>query len=134
MKDSKKKILVNFIAGLIMVATVVVINWEREFSWVHKLCDGCFVAGVLLAGMGGLRFARNKGTFDVMSYSVSSVLHTTFSFLRPQNQLGDREESFLDWRDRKQAARKPAGDLLIPGGVFLAVAVVLLIVYVLTEG
>ncbi len=127
------KVLVNVIVGAIVAAAVIALNWERELSWSHRLCDGCLTAGTLLAGVGGLKFIRNQGAFDVMGYSMATAIHGWLPMLRPQNQLGDREEPFEDYRERKQAQRKPAADLLISGGIYMALAVVLLVIYLLTR-
>lgn len=133
MSDLKKKVLADLVFGLLIVAFVLFMYRNEGHSLLHLLLDGFTAAGVLIGGLGGLKFVRNQGAFDVMSYGVSNTLHTTLPFLKSQDRLDDQEESFSDYRKRKSAARKPAWDMLITGGIFLAIALVLLVIYLATE-
>lgn len=134
MKDLQKGLLIDTIMGFVMTAGVVALNWSTGHSFVHLLCDGFSAAGVLLAGMGGLKLVRNKGAFDMMAYGVTSVLHTAIPWTKSTNQLEGREESFADYQARKTEARKPAADLLISGAFFLVLAFIMLAIYMATEG
>ena len=128
------RLLIDLIMGLVMAIGVVVLNWNNNYPMAHLLCDGFFAAGVLLMGMGGIKQIRNKGIFDVMGYGISSALHTAIPFTRPAEQLGQREERFEDYQARKSENRKPAGDLLVSGAIFLGLAFVMLAIYLATEG
>lgn len=124
----KKKVIINLVMGFVMAVGVFFLYWEDERSLLHRLCDGCFVSGVLLLGMGGLKWARNAGTFDMMSYGISSALHMTFPWIEQERKDAD----FVAYKERKKEERKPAGDLLIAGAVYLVLAVIFLILYQLT--
>lgn len=124
----KKKVIINLVVGLVMAVVVFFLNWETDRTLFHRLCDSCFVAGVMLMGVGGLKWARNAGAFDMMSYGLSSALDMTFPWIKREHKDAD----FVAYKERKQEERKPASDLLIAGAVYLALAVIFLILYQLT--
>lgn len=136
------------IVGLVIAVGVILAKWPMaleivtengkkslSFSWPHEesiayiLSDGFFVAGVLVFGMGALKFLRNKGAFDIMSYGVSYVIYSTIPALSINRPEELRNEDFYDYTQRKQAERKPAGDILIAGGVYLLLSAIMLVVY-----
>lgn len=131
MDDNLKKICIWLGLGLAVTAGVAYLDWTRGYAVIHMLCDGFFVTAVLFLGMGGLKFFRNKGTFDVMSYSVSSVFQLHFPFVKMDSPLNARQEDFADYKERKKAKRKPASDLLWAGLVYLVLALIMLVVYLL---
>lgn len=150
MSERKKGILINFVLGLILAVVVIFIKWPVEktteivdgvekscWSWYpeislfHKLSDGFFVSGVLIFGIGALKFFRNKGTFDILSYGVSSVIYTAIPML-DRRKPERRNEDFYGYTQRKQEERKPASELLIAGGVYLALAALMLVLYSIT--
>lgn len=123
--------LKNLIAGLILAAIVILVNLGVEYSWVHRLCDGFFVAGLLLLCVGGLKFARNAGTFDMMTFGIRSALHITFPWMKSHSPLEQREEDFVAYKERKKEKRKPARTLVLTGLLYLGVAAVLFVFYLL---
>ena len=72
--------------------------------------------------------ARNKGIFDMMEYSVSSVFRLKF----PGFSIGrarEDEEDFIAFRDRKASVRRSASGFLISGGIYMILAVLFMILY-----
>ena len=128
MTDRQKGFLMFLILGAGMAAAVIALNWGQDYSWSHRLCDGFFTAAVLLLGFGGLKYARNKGTFDVMSYGMISAFHLHF----PGAKGIRGEEDFVTYRERKQAERKSPAEILMAGLVYLVLAFLMLLVYELT--
>ncbi len=134
--DIKKRIVVNLITGLIVCAALFAYETASEdlsYTIIHRLCDASFVAAVLLMGVGGLKFCRNGGTFDIMSFGIKSVVDVTYPWLfhHPRENHG---EKFVDYKERKRGERRGASDLLISGAVFLAAAIIFLIIWMATEG
>lgn len=121
-------------SGAVIATAVAILGWTRGHSLLRVLCDGCFVAAVMLLGSGGLKFARNQGTFDMMTYSLKSVFHLHYPFSKMNSPLEEREEDFMDYKERKRAARKPASELLWSGLAYLAASAVFLVIYLLTAG
>ena len=126
MSRKTKSYLKNLSVGLAIGLAVYFANSQGLENLYGRLCDSCFVPGVLLVCYGGLVFCRNRGAFDTLSYGVSSVFRNHV----PGASIGDaRQEDFTTWRDRKSAKRKsPAGSLLA-GITFLVPAVIFLILY-----
>lgn len=132
MSEKKKGTIIFLAIGLAIAIAVVALKWSADGTIIHKLCDGFFVSGVLLFGMGGLKFFRNKGAFDMITYGVASVLYITFPSLNEKRPMEQRNEDFYGYSQRKQEERKSADELLISGAVFLVLAVVMMVLYVIT--
>lgn len=133
MSERKRNILIDCLVGLTVCAAVVALRWSDTISVLHQLCDGFFVAGVMLTGVGGLKFCGNRGAFDMMAYSVSYVFYLVFpgaNAKRPQEQ---QNEKYYDYVQRKQENRKPTGSMWLVGLAFLAVSVLLLVAYEITK-
>ena len=131
MSEKQKGILIHIGAGAVIAVAVAVLGWYRGHSALRMLCDGCFVAAVVLLGSGGLKFARNQGTFDMMTYSMKAVFHLHYPFSKMNSPLEEREEDFIDYKQRKQSKRKSSAELLWAGLGYLAAAVVFLVIYLL---
>ena len=126
MTQKRKDILVNLIVGLVVALAVTLLNPQMVDNLIQRICDGCFVAAVLLLGFGGLMFARNQGTFDMMTYSMASV----FRLHMPAASIGHaRDEDFATYKERKAQKRKSPAGSLIAGAVYLALSVILLVIY-----
>ena len=84
------------------------------------LSDGCFVAGLMLTGVGVLVWVSSTGFFDIFSYAMRSLL-VLFTPLRSP----EKHERFIDYKTRRAEKRRPAQwFLLIVGVVYLALAAV----------
>ena len=82
------------------------------------LCDGLFVPGILLTGIGLLILVAGEGFFDIMSYGVHSFL-VLFTPLRSP----EKHDRFIDYKTRRAEKRRPAQwFLLIVGVIYLALA------------
>ena len=124
MNEKCKVFLINFVSGAFVTVLVYWLNIERGYPLLHSLCNGFFVAAVMLLGVGGLRFVRNKGAFDVAGFGFSWVIRITFPF------LGDnKEEDIHGYRERKAQERKDAGGLLAAGTIYMALSVLALCLY-----
>ena len=130
MDKLKKPVLTNFVIGILIAVAVVAIEWQYGYPLIHLLSDGFFVAAVLLIGIGGIAAASNAGCFDMMGYSMRSLLGVVI----PASRMGDprEQESFLEYKERKSEKRKSPLPLLIAGGIHMVLAVIMLIIYSLT--
>ena len=124
MSDKCKEFLSHLILGAVITVSVYFLSAGRGYPVLHSLCDGFFVAAVLLLGVGGLRAIRNKGAFDVAGYGLSSAVLTAFPFLR-----GDKDEDIIEYRQRKTEKRKGAWGLLVAGAVYLMLSIIVLFLY-----
>ena len=134
MKQLHKAILIQLGIGAAITALAMAMNSSGDTSFVHRLCDGLFVAAVMLLGTGGLKWARNQGAFDMMSYGMQSALHMFFPFSQGHSPLDSGNEDFVAYQQRKREERKAPTDLLIAGAVYLVLSCLALAAYMLIEG
>ncbi len=114
--------------GLAAACWVFYLNAQGTDNLFARLCDGCFVAAVLLIGFGGLVFSRNHGAFDMITFGVQTV----FQIHMPWTSIGgalDKKETYAEYRERKAKERKPANECLLAGCIYLTLAVLFLILY-----
>lgn len=124
MNEKYKAFLIDLVSGAFVAALVYWLNTGQGYPLFHSLCNGFFVAAVMLFGVGGLKFVRNKGAFDVVGFGFSSVIKTTFPFLSD-----NKEEDIHEYRERKAEKRKDAGGLLAAGAIYMALSVLALGLY-----
>ena len=92
--------------------------------------DGCFVAAILIGGLGALTWISTTGIFDVFRYGFSSVITLFTPFRKPKDQM-----SFFDYKTYRAEKRKPARfELLAVGLFYFLLSVLLLAVYSSAEG
>lgn len=125
MSEKKKDLLANLLFGAVIAAAVFALNLSRDYEVTRCICDGFFVAAVMLLGIGGIRGVRNRGAFDVMGYGVKNALETALPFLRRDNE----KESIDDYRERKAEARKGSRGILLAGGVYFVLSLAALALY-----
>ena len=119
-----REFLINLAVGAVITGAVFALNLSREYGVLRSLCDGFFVAAVLLLGTGGIKAARNKGIFDVSGFGLRHVVDMTIPALRREEK-----EDLHQYRERKALERKSSVGLLLAGGVYLALSVIVLIIY-----
>lgn len=125
MTHGRKTFLVSLGVGLVIGIIVFFLNTQNMESLFGRLCDGCFVAAVMVLGAGGLKFASNKGAFDMMGYSLKSVFHIHL----PGTKTSNETEDFYDYTQRKAGKRRGASGILLAGLVYLVLASIFLILY-----
>lgn len=126
MKRTQKDFWISLAVGLLPVLAVWYFNASSGRSLAHLLCDCFFVAGVLVAGSGGLLFVRNQGMFDLMSFGVMMVLHIHWPWTAPRT-AEQGKETFAAYRERKREERRSPAGVLWAGAVYLALSVLMLV-------
>ena len=89
----------------------------------HILSDSFLVVGIVTTCIALLLFVGNEGTFDMISYG----LQTFFSFIK--KDMSRRYETFYDYRVAKQEKKLPFLFLLLCGGIFLLMSVLMYVGY-----
>lgn len=128
MSERKKRFLIDLGIGAILAGVIFLTEYLRARTLLVSLCNCFFVTAVLFLGIGGIKGVRNKGGFDVVGYGVKSTVETFIPFLRRHEK-----ETFMDYRDRKEASRKPADGLLFAGAVYLALSGIAQVIYSLNS-
>lgn len=133
----KKKIIlytVYFVVALAMVLLVcglrgILTEQKDKVTVIVALCDAFFVAGAMFLCFGGLAWASDKGAFDGLGYSFSSL----FNIHKPAGKglNWQKKETYQEYVERKHSPEKKKSQpfLFIVGAIFLVVAIILLIVY-----
>jgi hypothetical protein len=131
MTENRRALALNVLLGFIIAAAVVAIEYSYGYTLLRLLSDGFFTSTVLLLGMGGLTAARNAGMFDIMGFSVRSIV----GIVIPGSRIGDPHdgETLLEYKERKAENRKSPKSMLLAGLVHAAIMVVVLTIYLLTE-
>ena len=124
MSEKTRDFLINLGVGAAVSVAVFALNMSREFGALRSLCDGFFVAAVFLLGIGAIKAARNNGTFDVAGYGIRHVIDITI----PAFRRGEKED-MRQYQERKAMERKSSVGMLLAGLVYLALAVVALVIY-----
>ncbi len=114
--------------GAVIALAVALLNRSSEAGPLRLICDGCFVAGILVGGAGCLMLAGNEGVFDIFGFGVSFVLNLHWSglFHMPEER---RRESYADYKARKRSSPSAPGGVLLAGGIYLLLAAILLVIY-----
>ena len=127
MNPNTKSFFTAFAIGAVIAVVVCVIESAQSVGAAQLLCDGFFVAGVLIAGSGGLAFVRNQGMFDIFSFGVRSLFGVHFHWVDKEKE----KETYADYRERKSKNRKSPVGTLLAGAVYLGLSGILLIIYYL---
>ena len=129
MNEKLRDFLVNLATGAVIAVAVFALNMSREYGVLRCLCDGFFVAAVLLLGIGGIKAARNKGTFDVAGFGLRNVVDLTIPALRREEK-----EDLRQYQERKAMERKSSKGMLLAGLAHLVLAFLALALYELAGG
>ncbi len=128
MEKKTREFLVSLAVGAgITVIAVIVGFLDEKRTVLQILCDGFTVAGILLMCYAGLVWSRNEGTFDMISFGVSRITKFRYGKL----DEAERKETFYDYRKRKAATRQDAIPTLKAGAVYMALALVFLVLFFL---
>ena len=131
MKTTRKDLVLSIVIGLAIASFVVSLSADRGFTLVHRLSDGCFSAGVILCGMGGLVFCANKGFFNAIGFSASYAGKMITGWGKDPSERG--HDAYYNYCMRQaEKGPKPFAHLRIGGAVYLVAAVLFLVVYLMT--
>lgn len=115
------------IAILIMFAVYRVHTYaptaENAKNIMKILSDSFFVPGVILSGVGLIIFASNGGAFDILAFAFIRF----FDLLR--KDVKGKYKDYYEYRQAKKDRHTKMFFMLAVGLVFIAIAVVFLIVY-----
>lgn len=128
MSEKTRDFLASLATGAVIGAAVFALNLSREYPVTRCACDGLFVAAVFLLGIGVIKLARNKGTFDVAGFGLHSVVAMVIPALRREEK-----EDLYQYRERKAQERRSSAGMLLAGAMYLALSLVALLVYELVQ-
>lgn len=124
MSGKRRGLLTCLAAGAALAAAVCALNVSRDYGWSRSVCDGFFVAAVMLLGLGIIRAVCNRGAFDVAGYGLHMAIELVLPALRREEK-----EDIHQYRERKAAERKSPAGLILSGAVYLVLSMAALAVY-----
>ena len=127
MSESRKRLLVDLGGGLIGAFAVAWLKGifvaESATGVFSALCDGFFVAAVLLLGLGALGYVRNTGVFDAGFFSLKKVFQLKWQ------GLGNWREEYHEYLANKKTKRSTPKPQLIAGAIYMGLSLVCLVLY-----
>lgn len=118
--------LIALLCGLALMALCIFwqgIGAAESLEDVLKiLSNAALLPGVLLTGIGGLAWISDEHFFDGIKYATGSI----FAHLRGKPK---RFASYYDYIHREKAKSGGTFTMLIPGLIFLGIAVLLTVLY-----
>lgn len=121
------KYLVTIGVGALMAYFYVAMRDFAGSSTMEKyrmLCDAFTIPGIILLAVGALVALSNEGVFYGLSYALTHFVKMLFPF------GGRNQERYYDYVERKRENRTTGyGFLFIVGAVFMAIALVFLILF-----
>lgn len=116
-------LLVGFTLAFLIILSKDIFAQTEAVKIFHILCDGFFVVGVVVTSAGLLVFSSNEGTFDMLVYGVNTFLDLF------RRQSARKYETFYDYRSARSDKKIRFGFLLLCGLFFLAVSMVMYLLY-----
>ena len=127
-----KSFRVMLLVGFAIFAAVLIMDLTRGNSVIRSLCDGFFVAGMLVMGISGLMFAGNEGVFDIFGFGISHLFTTRWPGLSTMPD-DHRKEKYVDYKARKRKNPSKPLPVLLAGAIYMVLAVLMLAVYLIVE-
>lgn len=127
MKNSLKFIIptaIGLIAAVLIMFSKDVLGQETSKQVFSILSDAFFVPGVCLAGVGAIVWASSGGVFDMLAYGVICFFDTFRKDITKR-----KYKDFYEYRQAKKGEGRNLWFLLVVGLAFIAIAVVMLLVY-----
>lgn len=129
-RHHRRRVLVTLLIGLAMAVGVLLsrgtFSATDSQTLLKDFSDAFFVPGVLITGMGALVFVSVQGVFDMMSFGVKKVL----ALVRSEEYRAKQPKTYYDYlKLQEERPRTAYGFLLRIGGVFLLLAVVLVVLH-----
>lgn len=117
--------LIALLAGVLLFVGGVLFQERtpdmQTRDWLRICSNAALVPGVMLTGIGFLVKISGEGFFDGIKYAVGSMMN---HLLGKQKRYG----TYYDYRSRR-TERAGASSVIVPGFIFLALAVVLTVCY-----
>ena len=124
MSKTLKKYLITSTLALVLTFLITlsrgVFEKENIVDVLHVLIDSTFVVSILFTGFGLLIFSANEGTFDMISYGMTSFL----ALFKKDRENYLKYKTYVDYKEAKADNKHSFAHIVLVG---LAVFVVCLI-------
>ena len=134
MKNNKNRwAYITYISVAMLVSLVSAALWqlflETDPLVIVRILSDCFtLPGVLFIDIAMLGWVSSKGTFDIFGYSMRGL----FTLWKKESYY--KQESFYDYRVKKDENRKPFNlPMFLVGIVFFMLGIVMMVVFLMME-
>ena len=121
-----RKLLINTGIGLVLAGAVILNQGVFSVSGadvIRIVCDGFFVAGVLMLAAGLLKWISNEGGMDGLNYALK------VGVARIKRDYEGSRKSFADYREEREKKATSPLPLILSGVIHLAIAMAFLALY-----
>ena len=134
MKKERAVVLTKYVAAFavmgIMTLLVLIgretLEKETAADVIKDLADAFTVSSLISLSVGALLFVSTRGFFDMISYSLGEIK----GLLIPLYRRKHRDESFFDYRNRKNGERiSEYGFIIITGAIYLVIGLIFTVFY-----
>lgn len=128
MSEKTKKWLVPTVVGVVLFAANLMVHKPDAgfgaYEWIVALANAATLAGIVVAGIGGLSWVNAKGMFDIVKYGMSSTIGRFLPF--GKKNVFHTGEKYYDYVERKnEEGRTWLKEWLFVGLAVVGLAVVL---------
>lgn len=132
---------ITFAAGLLIVLAMAfgrdILSQSDAAKVCRILCDGCFLASVLLIGLGLMTFISAEGTFDILSYGIlcfAGLFKSRNEKSKTESAVSGEEEpksrtDFFAYKQSKSGSRSAQWYLVFVGLIYLAFSFLFMFAY-----
>ena len=131
---------VGFVIVLAMAMSRDVFGQSSAADVWEILCDGCFLAAVLLVCIGLMTFVSSEGMFDILSYGMLCFIGLFKKQERKpvkaptlpggnNEEEGELKKGFFEYKQSKVGTRNSQWYLVFVGLIYLAAAFVCLLCF-----
>lgn len=130
---SIKSYIIDTIIGIIIAVSVFfyrdILNADTSLDVIMILSDGCFMAGVFLAGFGMLSVLSDNGSFDIIRYGTS-VFH---AFLRRKKSKERLSKSYYEYKIERAKKSKSIWHLVFTGVFYIVLGGIFVVIFYIYE-
>lgn len=122
MSERRKSYLITLCFAAVITGGVIYFSLSR-YNVIDSICNGLFVAAVLVGGCGLLAFANKHGAFDMFTFAVSWLIHIRYLFKK-----GEKRETYAEYKVRKSGERTYSVSPLIVGALLFGLSLVVFMI------
>lgn len=129
-ESTRQKCIAYGVSAAVAIVVTVAVSLRQGFSFsqpfrenCRDLCDGFFVAGMMMTGIGVLTLIASTGFFDIFAYGMVTLL----SHFIPRMGGGQK---YYDYKMAREEGRKrPLRNMLYVGLVCIGLSLLFLWLY-----
>lgn len=110
------------LGALITFVVVTIFSRGSLRPILHHICNGLFIASVVLTGFGGLSVINKSGFFDVTQFGFKQLKEMVIKNKKKSAHESRTDNDFLQFKREKRKKRKGRWNWVIAGVVYFLAA------------